>query len=461
MCSCRQEIPLSYHEPTRGIRATALIVELLLLSLPMLSQDNGTSNSTPLPVTVFGGGDRPRMSYAGDQNPRNMLLVTTGYEATYDDNPAGQNSSGQADEEQGLSNQVVVVHQSPRTNANLNYQSSLEYFHHYSQFNRFNQTLTADEQLTLSSHISVRLRDDLVATKGLYAPSGGDAVTSGIGSPTDLNSTIYTPLNNVRANTARADLMTQLSSLGSLDVFGAYATRTFSQDASSSYGTVTQNAGAEYVWRVNEHGSVGLLGVYQRIDLNGSLLQGSASRLQSGATLPAIAWKLRPTFEISLFAGPQFIRQVEADGVGSGVGSLPVQMKWAGGAGLVREGRWMSAMLSAEHAVTDGGGLLSFVSNSSVSGGVRKRVYHAWDLTIDYGYARNQWISSGASSALLTEQSGRATITRPLGRKIVLEVEYDFMEQMTNGNLSIGSAFHRNRVGSSLAWNWGAIRMGR
>jgi len=389
-----------------------------------------------------------------------MLLMTTGYEATYDDNPVGQKSPGHADEEQGLSNQVVVVHQSPRMNANLNYQSSLEYFHHYTQFNRFNQTLTADEDLTLSSRILLRLRDDLVDTKGLYTPSSSDAVPSGIGSPTELNSTVYTPLNNVRANTARADLVTQMSFRGSLDVFGAYATRTFAQDAASSYGTSTQNAGAEFVWRVNEHGSVGLLGVYERIDLNGSLLQGSASRLQSGVTLPAIAWKLRPSFEVSLFAGPQFIRQVKAAGIANSGGALPVQIKWAGGAGLVREGRWLSGMLSAEHVVTDGGGLLSFVSNSAISGGVRKRVDRAWDLTIDCGYARNQWISSDASSVLLTEQSGRATIARALGRKIVMEIKYEFMEQMSHGDLSIGSAFHRNRAGASLVWNWGAIRMG-
>jgi len=460
MCNCDQGIPLSFLDKNRFLCVAAGISILLLLSLPSLSQDSGSTNSTPLPVTVFGGGERTRLSYLGDHSPQNILLMTTGYEAAYDDNPLGQGPGKQADEEQSFANHVSALHQSPRMNADIDYQSSLQYFHHDSQFNRLNQTLTADEELTFNSSLSLRIRDDLVDQKGLYAPLSNVYTSSEIGAPTALNSTIYTPLNNVRSNTARADVLTQMSVRRSLDIFAAYATRTFTQEGTPSYGTTTQSAGAEYVWRANEHGSFGMLGAYERIALNGSLLEGSASSLQSGTFLPTVGWKLRPTLEVNLYAGPQWIRQVESNAPVQNAGSPTSQMEWSAGGGLDRVGRWLSAMLSAEHAVTDGGGLLSFVTKSAISAGVRKRIGGAWDLTIDCGLARNRSLSPDQISAWLTEQSGRAIITRPIGRKMALNVEYEYLEQTPHGDINLGSGFHRNRIATSLAWNWGAIRMG-
>ena len=460
MCNCGQGTPLSFLDTKRVHRVAAGISLLLLLSLPSLSQDSATPDSTPLPVTVFGGGERTRLGYQGDQVPKNILMMSTGYEAAYDDNPLGQGPGEQADEEQSLANHASVLHQSPRMSANIDYQSSLQYFHHYTQFNRLNQNLTADEEITFNSYLSLRIRDDLVDQKGLYAPLSNVSSSSEIGSPTALNSTIYTPLNSVRANTARVDVLTQMSVRRSLDLFVGYATRTFAQAGTPSYGTTTQSVGAEYVWRANEHGSVGVLGAYERIALNGSLLQGTASRLQSGALLPTVGWKLRPTLEVNLYAGPQLIQQLDSNASASNAGSPNAQMEWTAGGGLTRVGRWLSAMLSAEHSVTDGGVLLSFVSNTGFSAGVRKRIYGAWDLTVDCGFARNRSLSPNQTSAWLTEQSGRAIITHPLGRKMALNVDYEYLEQTPHGDSSIGSGFHRNRIATSIAWNWGAIRMG-
>lgn len=458
---CGRGTRLLSHD-TKGFRFLSVGISLLLfLSIPLRSQESTTRNSTPSPVTVFGGGERTKLSYLGDHTPQNVLLMTTGYEAAYDDNPFGQRPREQADEEQSLANHVSVLHQSPRMNANIDYQSSLQYFHHYTQFNRMNQTLSADEEITFNTYLSLRVRDDLVDQKGLYAPLSNVYSSSDIGAPTALNSTIYTPLNNVRANTTRADLLAQMSARRSLDVFVGYATRTFTQDATPSYGTATQDIGAEYVWRANEHGSIGVLGSYERMALNGSLLQGNVSRLQSGTFLPTVGWRLRPTLEANVYAGPQLIRQTGANTPAQTQGSALTQMEWSAGGGVTRVGRWMSAMVSAEHVVADGGGLLSFVSKSAFSAGVRKRFYGAWDFTVDCGVARNRSLESNQGPAWLTEWSGRAVATRPIGRKMMLNVGYEYLEQTPHGNVSIGSAFHRNRIATSIAWNWGTIRMGR
>jgi len=460
MSNCSQKIQSSFRK--RGVGSvTATMLLGLLVFLPCLrAQQDGGSNSAALPVTVFGGGERPRMNYSGEQSPQNVLLVTTGYEASYDDNPLSQRAGAQADEEQSVGTQLALVHQSARLTANVNYEPYFQFYRRYNQFNRFNQTFSADGLFTFSPHLAVRVRDDFLDQTGLYAPSNSDLSPAGIGSPTALNSTIYTPLNNERANTSRADIVIQKDSRTSLDAFGGYATRTFSQGTTTPFGTTTQNMGGEYVWRASEHASLGLLGVYERIDLSGALLPGSASRLQSGTLLPTMGWKLRPTIELSLFAGPQAIRQIDLQDSSSKQTTLPVQIDWEAGGGLVVDGKAIGLMLSAQHTVTDGGGVLSFVTNNSVSGGLRKRLHGGWDFNVECGLARNRWIPLDASSAWLTEESVRAVLVRPLHGSTVLHFEYEYLEQTPGGDLNVGSNFHRNRVATNVAWNWHAIRLG-
>jgi len=458
--NCSQKILSSFRKHEVGSFTAAMLLSLVAFLPSLCAQQEGGSNSPALPVTVFGGGERPRMNYSGEQTPQNVLLVTTGYEASYDDNPLSERAGAQSDEEQSVGTQLALVHQSARLTANFNYQPYFQFYRRYSQFNRFNQTFSADGLFTFNPHFAVRLRDDFLDQTGLYAPSSSELSPAGIGTPTAQNATIYTPLNNEQANTSRADIVIQKSSRTSLDLFGGYATRTFSQGATSPFGTTTQNMGGEYVWRANEHASVGLLGVYERIDLNGSLLPGSASRLQSGTLLPTVGWKLRPTIEFSLFAGPQAIRQFDLQDSSSKRIALPVEIDWEAGGGLVVDGKRIGLMVSAQRTVTDGGGVLSFVTNNSVSGGFRKRLHGGWDFNVECGLARNSWIPLNASTAWLTEESVRAVLVHPLHGSTVLHFEYEYLDQTPGGDLNVGSSFHRNRVATNVAWNWRAIRLG-
>lgn len=437
--------------------ATACLGGGCLLRAQEADEPNGADKG----ASMYGSGERPRLSYSNDRVPQNLLQLATGYEAAYNDNPLGQSTGVHPDEEQSVGMQATVLHETGRFNLHLNYQPYFQFYRENSGYNHFNQTLAGDGTYNFTPHVALRVRDDFMDQTGLYAPPSAELSPTGLGSPATLNATIYTPLNNQRANSTRADVMVEQSEHRTLTLFSAYGTRSFSEGVSQPFGTNTGSAGAEYAWRTSEHTSLGVLGIYDRINLSGTLLPGSAGRMQSASLTPTLGWKPRPTVSVSLFAGPQAIRQEQAHTATSGDTTRPFQMEWTAGGGIVHDSEGTAVMLSVERSITDGGGLLSFVSNLGVTGGVRRRLSRAWDLSLEGGYARNRWIPIDNSSAEIWECNGRVSLVHPLRENMILHIDYQYLEQTPQGSVGLGAEFHRNRIATSISWNWRPIRLGR
>lgn len=442
--------------------AVVATASLLVFSLPAQAQNSGGAQDNT--AGVPGNGEKPALSYANDHLPANAMLVQTGYEAAYDTNPLSMSGPVKADEEQRATLDWLLLHQGSRSQARIEYRPYYEFYARNNAYSCFNQLLAADYMLRLNNRWSGRIRDDFIQQTDPNTPQTTELAPSGIGTPSGLNQTVYVPIGNERENNARVDFSYLGGPRTSLDIFAGYDDRSYSGDSlpgSSTYGTRGPNGGLDYAWRSSEHLTIGILGMVQRMGLSGILPEESGSRMDIASLFPSVGWRPRPTLEMSVFAGPQFTRQFTSDAGATAAATSSIQARWAAGGTMTRKAERTSLFVSAQHMVSDGGGLLTFVTNSFVEAGVRGRLHGAWDAMADVMIARNNWLPLTVGQGNMNSGFAKLEVTRPLRKGVTLHFGYDFERQTYSGSLPQNSDFYRNHIVTAISWQWRPIPLGR
>lgn len=419
-------------------------------SLAVLAQQDATPSGVPTePAEVYGSGQTPRMNYSGDSTGPNGFLFTTAYDAAYDDNPMGLNGSHQDDREQRVSAGISVLHETSGLSAVFEYHPYYEWRHFYPQYNRFNQTLSADVTLHMTSSWSMQLRDYFSDQTQIGAPSSGGSTIVG---PTALNSTVYVPLANGVQNDSRADLIYEPSARTTLSIFGGYSRRSFDNPRSSSplFRTSEWSGGAECVRNTTEHSSVGLMGIYDVMQATDRSATLGASRLRHSSFVGTVGWRPMRNLELQVFGGPLAISQRgSTDANPDGMNSTS-SWNWTGGASILVHGRNTVLQLSGQHIVTDGGGLLAFVESAQFSSVIRRRLHRTWDISLGAEMSSNSSLAGHSRSGSISEKGASAMITRPIGPRIDFRIGYEYMNQSSSGVQTNAFDFHRNQVTTGL-----------
>jgi hypothetical protein len=89
--------------------------------------------------------------------------------------------------------------------------------------------------------------------------------------------------------------------------------------------------------------------------------------------------------------------------------------------------------LTAQHQVTNGGGVLGAVVSSSVETIVRHRLAGAWDAMWTAGYANNDGLAPTFFRGGYRSLTAGVGLQRPLTEKLSLGVRYDFVRQTRAG----------------------------
>lgn len=407
-------------------------------------------------ATLVGNGEKPGLTYAGEQVPLNVLLGELAYEGAYDDNPLGASSGSAADGVQAMGGNLLLQHQGEHLQATAGYQPYYERFLTYTQYDQFDQFSSADIRLVGMGRWSSRVRDSYSRQNEPYAPLSAAASSGAPAAPGGLNGTVYTPLARMEANSARLDLVYQSNPRGFLNVFGGYEQRSFSQTATSAslYKTRGPATGAELAWRPSEHAIVGVLGVFQRLEFPGA--SGIPPRIEIASVLPT--WASAPWlgWQLQAYAGPQIWAQPQ-----SAAGSAQRSLAWAAGGTVSRQGERTAFFLKADHVLADGGGALSVVESTTVGGGLRHQVVGRCDGSLQAGWARNSALDALSGAGTLNEASASADLARPLRGNMIWHLQYDFVRQLASAGAPGLEQFHRTRIATGLSWRFGAHPLGR
>lgn len=424
-------------------------------------QDAGESGASAAPAMALFSGERQLPSYSGQTAPGTLAWCDFGYGTAYNDNPLATKASATGDWEQNAFGHMAVVHRSERLNALIDYRPYYRSFRRYDQFNRFNQDLSVDFLGRLNGQWSARLRDDFADQSSLYSSPARSSDALGIDSPTSLNSTIYAPLGNQRSNTLRLDVEYQKDLRNKLGLFATSARRTFDRTDPPLFGTDSISFGGEYNWRSTEHTTVGVLALENQIDISGHVPADGSTRMVSRGFFAAAGWAATPVWGFSGFFGPQVIQQRYRQDPASLPRDTSAQWKWAGGGAITGHTRRAALLVSAQHVVSDGGGLVNFVASTEVRVEYRRRLPKRWELGIDCVAARNTWIPVQTASGNLKALNADLFLSRAIHDRLFFDFESSYLRQISTGAIATNQDFHRNRIAIGISWHWQLIGAGR
>jgi hypothetical protein len=259
---------------------------------------------------------------------------------------------------------IALNHFTPRLSYDLGVSAGFVINRRLNERNLFTQSAAADLSYGLAQFVTLRVSDRFTNSTGLWSGAGGGTNGengSGIGPIQQPNPSLFT-YAEYRANTALAELTTQLNATSFAGVRGTYSylsypTAPTDPIVGTLYGGNSYSAEVFYNHRftLRNWGGITLRG--ERFDIS-----RIAGRTDTGSLLFFYAYNFRPTLSLSFFGGPELSVTALPEGM-----SIPPSFprrQWSPAAGAVFSGvgRRMSGSASLIHELSDGGGLASAVT---------------------------------------------------------------------------------------------------
>ena len=424
--------------------------------------ENSRAGSASGPHT-YGDGEKAGLNYAGTSPPRNIIALGLNVGSTYDDNILGVKQQRVGDVDFLVGPSLNVRREGQRLNLALSYQPHFRIYQRASELNVVDQMLGFDAAYRASSRLTLRARTSAFYTTRIFQPNRNEEVLPGLGSPSSLNDTLFTPTARQLRWSSRIDASYQASPHDSIDLFVGQSTLDFRQQISnigSLQNTKQKNAGLVYQHRLSPHTTMGMNYQYQDISF------GSDSRTLIHSTFFSYAQQVSPSLTFSVFGGPQYshLHDIVTLPLGPFTLRVPVFLatwNWALGGTLTKQLDKTAFQLTAQHQVSDGGGLLGAVVSSSVGGSVRRRLPGRWDAIWNAAYADNRSLDSTSSRGAYQSLPAGVGLERPLTEKLSVRVGYAFIHQRGTGQSQRFGNFDRDLWSVQFSYRFHEIALGR
>ncbi len=424
------------------------------------------------PVTAggvpFGNGQAPSLSYAGETTPTNMFLASLSSQTTYDSDALQTSGPHISDVIYTLGPQFALVQTEGNFTAALDYQPYFQFYQRLTEYDRVNQTTSADLSYKFGPRLTFRLRDSFLDQTGMYQPQPGTDFVGGLGAPTALNTTVYAPLLSQRINNTRFDAIYRRSARTSFTLFGDYASSHYGTSTASTVSvlnTESVTGGAQYAYRVSEQLTFAVLYTFQPMKFLGALPAGSASQTTVQSALATVGWRASPSVMVTLFGGPQYTELDGIEGVPSSpTGSADTSHKhWslATGGTVGKQSERTALFLSLSRAVSNGGAWLPAVTASTVNIGFRRHLARRWDASFNLSYAQNQYLGSLLGGGRLDSETADVTLSHSVSERATARLSYDFIQQQGSGLSILGENFNHSRVSFGIFYQLRKAPLGR
>ena len=454
------------------MRTSTFTVVALLSPAAVYAQLGGLSGGSGAAPAAYGNGAQPIPTYAGTTGPSNVLLVSVNSVVSYNSNVLRINNSQMGDELLGLGPRIAFFEQHGPAGIEIDYQPYFQFYQHLTQYNMVNQVLNANATFSLGAHWSFQVRDAFSDQTGTFQTGPGQPLVPGLGGPTALNANIYSPLAAQRSNNSRADLIYRRSSRTSVSFFGGYNKRTISDQPTgveSLLNTVGYASGLQYSYRLSDHATFGTLYTFQVLQYFGNVPVGYPSRTVTHSAIFSLAWKATPSVSLQVFGGPQYLppHQLVTD---PSTGSAPANTKapglwsWAAGGSLAKTTEKTTFQLAGGRAVSDGGGLVTTVTNTYATLGVNRRLIRRWSASWNATGSENTTLDYGFGTGKINSLSATAGLDHPLTEQLDARLSYTFTRQYSTGVVPFGAglnSFNNSIVSLTISYRLPKIPLGR
>jgi AMIN domain-containing protein len=411
----------------------------------------------------YGDGEKAKLNFDGVSPTRNILALGLNAGSSYDDNILGNNQRRVGDVAFQFGPSLNVRREGQRLSFALSYRPQFRIYRKMSEQNEVDQTLGFDAGYKVSSRLSFRARTSAFSTTGIFQPNQNEESLPGLGSPASLNNTVFTPTARQLTWSSRLDASYQA---GKHDLVGIFAGRSkldFHQqlsNAGSIQNTEQKDASLVYQHRLSRHTTVGIDYQYKDIRF------GSDSRTLVHSAFFSYARQVSPSLTLSVFGGPQFshLNEVIIFPLGPFTLRVPVSLptsNWALGGTLTKQLDKTAFQLTAQHQVSDGGGLLGAVVSSSAGVSARRRLPGRWDAIGSASYANNDSLDTTSSRGAYQSLTAGVGLGHSLTEKLSVRVGYDFIHQRGTGPSQLFADFDRDLWSVQFFYGFHEIALGR
>jgi hypothetical protein len=365
---------------------------------------------------------------------RGGLKFTTGYS----DNVLGYNVLPINDADYSIYSAIALDKTTSRVHLDLSYSPGFTVYQHTSSYNRTTQDLGANFRYRLSPHVEVTLQDGLLKTSNVlsqpYLVSEG--AISGSAPPLI---TVISPVADVLANVATAQLTYQFSRTGMIGAQGTFGNQDYlnQNEAQGLYDSSSRGGSAFYTHRLSRKHYIGATYQYSRIFV---YPVNALSEIQTNTVLLFYTIYLTPTFSLSLSGGPQHfsIFQSPLPAYSSWQPTLTASMGW--------QGRHTNIVGSYSRTVSGGGGLVGAFQSTTAVASARRQLARTWNAGAAASYMTNDNLTP--SYLLSTEEGGHsftATVSfqHQLSEHFQLEFGYVRLQQKYGGIQAIAPSIDR------------------
>jgi hypothetical protein len=436
----------------------ALILSVVLVALlPFgLAAQTASPASTP-----FGTGLSTPLQFGGESEPENLLWLSLGASALYDDNVTSTNGNRVSDEAVSFNSRLGLLRRTEHLTLSFDYVPFFLLYRQLDQYDRLNHA--ADVALTyrLAPRFILGLHDSFGYQNGVYPTLAGQPIQSGLSLPTSLNQGIYTYTTRTLSNTAGLDLTYEKSTRTSLTFSGGYNVRKFGNEPGQNvalYGGTGFSGGLEYQYRVTEHTNVGLMLLHQDSTYEGGEIFGNRQRSQIESSFLSVGSRLSPDVNVTVYGGPQYIHTLGQSSLGAGTAN---GLQGAGGGNITWKVRKTAMAFSAQRAVTDGGGLYTSVISTNARFEVRRRLVGHWEAGLHGSGTKANTSLFKLANEKSDAVSGGADLSRPLRGGSSFHVSYERIQQVSKGTLPIAATFDRDQVTIGFDYTLKNITLGR
>lgn len=446
-------------------RLFLLLLTILLLSSWLFAQkeelsstdrpEDGNEQLMALPRPLSAAG--PTLAFESELERSNFLNGGIAIGSSFDDNVLNSSSNRASNFAYSVSPYIGIRQSRSRLNWTLNYMTGFTMNQRYSALNQGSHDLQVEGLYRLAPHANLRIFDSFLIRTGFFDQANQPADVSAPGILDRPNQSVVTPLSRQTANTSTAELDYQFSASSMVGASGNFYLSHF-QDTPSGYSLVdTESAGGQafYNYRLSARHMIGVTYRVHRF---------SFSPIPDGALVQSVllvyTLRLKPTLELSLFAGPE---HANTHAMSSGVNATPTavsemvrQRNWSGSGGATFNwtGRRDSVTAEFIREVTDGGGLLGVVRANIADGGVRRQLTHSWGASLGMGYATNDSvIQFSTRQSRLKTASVSTSLDRTLGSHMSLRLGYTRNYQQRFSVPTVANINH-NRAWVSLQYNF-------
>lgn len=440
----------------------------LVLAGAAWAQTQPAPERQPAPgPSPYGNGEQLLLRYSDDAAPRNTLLFSLRQNTAYDDNVLNNNALRVADVAFELGAHFGFQQQRKKFSFALDYSPGAVMYREQSSQNALNHGLQFDAQYELHPRFTLRLRESAAYRTGILFPAAGEDFASRLGPPAVSNSSLYTPLTRQFETTSRADLIYQKSYRTSFSVFSGYNLRDFRRGAATQAPLADQqgvSGGFQYSYRVRRSTTLAGVYVFQNLHIGDS-------RARIHGMYASAARVLSPRLRVDVWGGPQYAQLRDHFTLDVMLFGMPLQLvgdsrreRWnaAGGGSLAVSSERTALLLRGERTVTDGGGLLASAAvNESFSVSLRQRIQRQWHGAWNLSLARTSLIDSPVGNGSIRLFNSGVSLERSLTEQITARATYNFVQQVSRGNVPFAAGIDRNRVSLGLAWQVAKHGFGR